>query len=70
MERITVTMRMGKALHHCLRTLAGYQKVSLSNLMLNLISEGLQERRREEKLPDWMAHEDFIRALENREQGG
>jgi len=57
---------MGKALHHCLRTLAGYQKVSLSNLMLNLISEGLQERKRNKKLPDWMLHEEFIRALEEK----
>jgi hypothetical protein len=57
-------MRMGKALHHCLRTLAGYQKISLSNLILNLITDALQERRRNEKLPGWMETEEFIRAIE------
>lgn len=66
MERVTVTMRMGKALHHCLRTLAGYQKISLSNLMLDLITESLQEQRRSEKLPRWMEAEEFMRALEQK----
>ena len=60
----SIAAKVSEDMHRLLHALSGYERKSLAELLVNLISEGLQERRRKEKLPDWMAHEDFIKALE------
>lgn len=65
-KQMSIAAKVSEDIHCLLHALSGYERKSIAELVVNLISEGLQERRRNRELPSWMAHEKFIRALEEK----
>lgn len=63
-KQMSIAAKVSEDMHRLLHALAGYERKSIAELVVNLVIESLQERRRKEKLPGWMLHEEFIRALE------
>jgi len=63
-KQMSIATKVSEDMHRLLHALSGYEQKSLAELVVNLISEGLQERRQSKKLPGWMLHEEFIRALD------
>jgi hypothetical protein len=55
---IITSMKMDADFHQLLRTLAGYQRRSLSSLMNYLMLEALREKKKDLELPKWIDEED------------
>ena len=63
---MSIAAKVSEDMHRLLHALAGYERKSIAELVVNLVIEGLQERERNQMLPGWMIHEEFIRALEEK----
>ena len=63
-KQMSIATKVSEDMHRLLHALSGYERKSLAELVVNLITEGLQERKRNQELPGWMLHEEFIKALD------
>jgi hypothetical protein len=67
-KQMSIATKVSEDMHRLLHALSGYERKSLAELVVNLITEGLQERKRKQMLPGWMVNEEFIRALERNKE--
>ena len=66
MKQMSIAAKVSEDMHRLLHALSGYERKSLAELVVNLITESLQQRRRNMKLPEWMEAEEFIQTLEKK----